>query len=139
MVYLSNLRAFERDFLVFYIVMISFQTLLNRELGTNPLSNVIDTWGLCRIDATKNQMVLITEDPENLALFIPFTILLLWIYRRSITGEVVHLILTRTLYQSMKIVLLFSFAIEMLQLFWSQRTWQLSSLFSDTLVISSED
>lgn len=118
-------------FLVFYTVMILFKTLLNRSMWANPVSNVIGIWGLYKFDTNKNAMVLTTEVPENLALFIPFTILLLWTYREKIIGERVKL--GKVLWQSTKIVFLFSFSIEMLQLFLRLGTWQLSDLFYNTL------
>lgn len=72
-------------FLIFYTVMILFRTLINRSFSMNPLSNVIGIWGLY---AEKNgEMVLTTEVSENLALFIPFTILLLWTYRVKILNN----------------------------------------------------
>ncbi len=116
-------------FLTFYTVMILFRTLLNRNLWINPLEDIIGVWGL---HVEKNgAMVLTTEVPENLALFIPFTILLLWTYREKIIGENVSL--GKVLWQSTKIVFLFSFTIEMLQLFLRLGTWQLSDLFYNTL------
>lgn len=118
-------------FLVFYTVMILFKTLLNRSMWANPVSNVIGIWGLYKFDTNKNAMVLTTEVPENLALFIPFTILLLWTYREKIIGEKISL--GKVLWQSTKIVFLFSLTIEMLQLFLRLGTWQLSDLFYNTL------
>ena len=117
---------FRRTFLlVFYTVMILFRTLLNRNMWSNPVSNVIGVWGLYN---TKGELT--TECIENLALFIPFTVLLLWvakdrILKRMTTGSV--------LWNSTKITFLFSFAIEMLQLFLRLGTWQLSDLFYNTL------
>lgn len=118
-------------FLVFYTVMILFKTLLNRAMWANPVSNVIGIWGLYKYDTNKKAMILTTEVPENLALFIPFTILLLWTYREKLIGEQVKL--GKVLWQSTKIVFLFSFSIEMLQLFLRLGTWQLSDLFYNTL------
>lgn len=119
-------------FLVFYSVMILFRTLLNRNMWANPLSNVIGVWGLYN-----NEGKLTTEVPENLALFIPFTILLLWTYRDKILNndkkDNSGISLTNVLWQSTKIVFLFSFTIEMLQLFLRLGTWQLSDLFFNTL------
>lgn len=118
--------AFRRTFfLVFYTVMILFRTLLNRNMWLNPVSNVLGVWGLYN---AKGELT--TECIENLALFIPFTILLLWaakdrILKRMTMGSV--------LWNSTKITFLFSFAIEMLQLFLRLGTWQLSDLFYNTL------
>lgn len=125
-------QQFRRMFLLtFYTVMILFRTLLNRSMWANPVSNVIGVWGLYRFDSTKNEMVLTTEAPENLVLFIPFTILLLWIYRKQLIGEEVKL--SRVLIQGTKIVFIFSFIIEFLQLFLRLGNWQLSDLFYNTL------
>ena len=118
--------SFRRAFLlIFYTVMILFRTLLNRNMWSNPVSNVIGVWGLYN---AKGELT--TECIENLALFIPFTILLLWaakdrVLARKTIGSV--------LCNSTKITFLFSFAIEMLQLFLRLGTWQLSDLFYNTL------
>lgn len=122
---------FRRMFLLtFYTVMILFRTLLNRSMWLNPLSNVIGIWGLYKLN-NAGELVLTTEVPENLALFIPFTILLLWTHRERILGEPVRL--TRVLWQSTRIVFWFSFAIETLQLILRLGTWQLSDLFFNSL------
>lgn len=76
----------------------------------NPVSNVIGIWGLYKFDTTKNEMVLTTEVPEDLILFIPFAILLIWTYRDSLLGNKVTLV--SALWQSTRIVFLFSLAIE---------------------------
>ena len=66
--------VFRRAFLLsFYTAMILFRTLLNRNLWMNPLSDVMTGWTL-----TNAKGELTTEPIENLMLFIPFSILLLW-------------------------------------------------------------
>ena len=118
--------SFRRTFfLVFYTVMILFRTLLNRSMWANPLSDVIGTWGLYN---TKGELT--TECIENLVLFIPFAILLLWVARERILQKMT---IGSVLWNSTKITFLFSFAIEMLQLFLRLGTWQLSDLFYNTL------
>lgn len=112
-------------FLVFYTVMILFQTLLNRIMWLNPVDNVIGVWGLYN---AKGELT--TECIENLALFIPFTILLLWVDRER---DLSKMTMGAVLWNSTKITFLFSFAIEMLQLFLRLGTWQLSDLFYNTL------
>lgn len=112
--------------LVFYTVMILFRTLLNRNLWLNPLSNVLGNWALYNENGD-----LTTECLENMALFIPFTVLLLWTYRKKVLGGDVKP--GRTLWESTKIVFLFSFTIEFLQLFLCLGTWQLSDLFYNTV------
>ena len=72
--------TFRRTFLlVFYTVMILFRTLLNRNMWSNPVSNVIGVWGLYN---AKGELT--TECIENLVLFIPFTVLLLWVAKDRI-------------------------------------------------------
>ncbi len=136
-------RKFRKMFLLsFYTVMILCKTLINRTMWLNPLSNVIGFWGLHKLNAA-GEVVFTTEVLENLALFIPFTILLLWTYRDKILsrgkkdnenesskGEIK---LGKVLFQSTKIVFLFSFTIEFLQLLLRLGTWQLSDLFYNTL------
>ena len=112
--------------LVFYVAMILFRTLLNRDMWRNPLSNVIGIWGLYNENGE-----LTTEAIENLALFIPFTVLLLWSFHEKFLGEGAKLL--RTIWQSVKVVFLFSLTIEFLQLFLRLGTFQLSDLFYNTL------
>ena len=113
-------------FLVFYTVMILFRTLLNRNMWANPLSDVLGNWTIYNENGE-----LTTECLENLALFIPFTVLLVWTYREKIIGEKAGF--GKVLWQSTKITFLFSFTIEMLQLFLRLGTWQLSDIFYNTL------
>lgn len=118
--------VFRRTFLlVFYTVMILFRTLLNRYMWANPVSNVIGTWGLYN---EKGELT--TECLENLALFIPFTILLLWVRRDTILSKVT---IGEIVWKTTEITFLFSFAIEMLQLFLRLGTWQLSDIFYNTM------
>ena len=84
-------------------------------MWANQVSNVIGVWGLYN---AKGELT--TECIENLTLFIPFRILLLWeakdrILTKMTTGSV--------LWNSTKITFLFSFTIEMLQLFLRLGTW----------------
>lgn len=119
--------VFRRIFLlVFYTVMILFRTLLNRIMWLNPLTNVIGTWGIYNENGD-----LTTECIENLILFIPFSILLLWAYRKKAPEKKVTL--GGVLWRATKITFLFSFLIEMLQLFLRLGTCQLSDLFYNTL------
>lgn len=113
-------------FLVFYTAMILFRTLLNRNMWTNPVSNTIGIWGIYNENGD-----LTTEAIENLALFIPFTVLLLWCFCEKIVGESVKLL--TTLWKSVLVVFLFSLAIEFSQLFFRLGTFQLSDLFYNTL------
>ena len=117
---------FRRTFLlVFYSVMILFRTLLNRSMWANPVSNVIGVWGLYN---AKGEFT--TECIENLILFIPFTVLLLWVDGKKIFRRMT---IESVLWKTAEVTFLFSFVIEMLQLFLRLGTWQLSDLFYNTL------
>lgn len=116
-------RAF---FLAFYTVLILFQTLLNRQLCINPLSDVMGEWGL--MDAN-GQMS--TEGIENIILFIPFIILLFWVFHDKLYEKKSGLLWT--LWQSGKVTFLFSAGIEFLQLFLRLGSFQISDLVYNTL------
>lgn len=113
-------------FLTFYTTMILFRTLLNRSMWANPVSNVIGVWGLYN---ENNELT--TEAIENLALFIPFAVLLLCSLKNNILKGKVKF--ASVLWQSTKIVFLFSLTIEFMQLFFRLGTFQLSDLFYNTL------
>lgn len=124
---------FRRLFLlVFYTTMILFRTLLNRNMWANPLSDVMGGWWLW--EESNGEMTLTTEPIENLMLFIPFIVVLLWAIRSSGKSNILKdMKLTTVLWQSVKITFLFSFTIEFLQLFLRLGTWQLSDMFYNTL------
>lgn len=117
---------FRRIFLlVFYVTMILFRTLLNRNMWANPVSNVIGIWG---VHNKKGEFT--TEVIENILLFIPLMFLLFWVLKDKILKK------TSILYvalQSVNISFLFSLTIEFLQLFLRLGTFQLSDLFFNTL------
>lgn len=112
--------------LVFYTTMILFRTLLNRNMWANPLSDVIGVWGIYN---KKGELT--TEAIENLMLFIPFAVLLLWAFKDKLLGK--HCGLKWMLWKSTKVVFLFSVSIEFFQLFLRLGTFQLSDLFYNTL------
>lgn len=127
-------RAFRTDvtfrrtfFLAFYTAMILFRTLLNRNLWMNPLSDVMGGWFL-----HNEKGELSTEPIENLMLFIPFVVLLLWAFRDKLLGENHHSV-ARILWQSVKVTFVFSLGIEFAQLFLRLGTFQLADLFYNTL------
>lgn len=127
-------RAFRTDvtfrrtfFLAFYTAMILFRTLLNRNLWMNPLSNVMGGWFL-----HNEKGELSTEPIENLMLFIPFVVLLLWAFRDKLLGENHHSV-AKVLWQSVKVTFVFSLGIEFAQLFLRLGTFQLADLFYNTL------
>lgn len=106
--------------------IIVYKNLLNRSIWVNPVENVIGVWGLYN---SKGEFT--TDAVENFVLFIPFAILLLWCFQNKILGQAVKI--GKTIWQSIKIVFLFSLAIEFLQLFLRLGTFQLSDLFYNTL------
>lgn len=119
--------TFRRIFiLAFYTAMILFRTLLNRDMWMNPLSDIMGSLGLYN-----EQGQLTTEAIENLMLFIPFTILLLWSLRMKLFKD--QYSIKKILWQSTKITFLFSLSIEVAQLFFRLGTFQLSDLFYNAL------
>lgn len=133
-IWISKFKAssyFRRVFLlVFYTTMILFRTLLNRNMWMNPLSDVMGGWWLWEDGE------LTTEPIENLMLFIPFTVLLLWAIGSNADLKdkfLKNMKLTTVLWQSTKITFIFSVSIEFLQLFLRLGTWQLSDMFYNTL------
>lgn len=120
-------RTFRRTFLlVFYTTMILLRTILNREIWFDPLGKIMEGWGL--YDANGE---LTTEAIENFMLFVPFTILLLWTFRKQLLGKVVSL--KNVIWISIKVVGIFSLVIEFLQVLIHVGTFQLSDLFYNTL------
>lgn len=117
---------FRRTFLlVFYTSLILFRTLLIRNMWTNPLSDVIGTWGLYNANGE-----LTTECIENLSLFIPFTFLLMWAFGERLIARVT---VWSVFLKATTVTFLFSLTVETLQLLLRLGTWQLSDLFYNTL------
>lgn len=74
---------FRRVFLLaFYAAMILFRTLINRQIWFDPLGKIMEGWGLYDGDGK-----LTTEAIENFMLFVPFTILLLWVFGKHMIDE----------------------------------------------------
>ena len=115
----------------FFVTLILFRTLLNRNLWLNPLSDVMGGWGLWIIDKNTGEKILTTESIENVAMMLPFTVLLFWTAKDKILGSVIRL--KTIIWKSVKITFLFSLTIEFLQLFLRLGTFQLSDLFYNTL------
>lgn len=117
---------FRKLFLLsFYVALLLFRTLLNRDMWKNPVSDVIGIWGLHNENGE-----LTTEVIENLLLFVPVTILLFWSFREKFLGKKVRFF--QTVWQSVKITFLFSLGIEFSQLLFRLGTFQLSDLFYNT-------
>lgn len=118
-------------FLVFYTIMILFRTLINRNMWINPLVHVIGEWGIYKTNPQTGEVVLYTENLENLALFSPFSFLLLCNYKEKLIGSKGSF--WKAFFKSTAISFVFSFGIEMLQLFLQLGTWQLSDIFFNTI------
>jgi len=119
---------FRKLFLLFFFtVMILFRTLLNRNMWANPLSDVMGGWWIW--EEVNGEQKLTTECFENLVLMLPFTFLLFWTFEEKIK----RVSLWRMIWKGLKIAFIFSFTIEMLQLFLRLGTWQLSDLFYNTV------
>lgn len=111
----------------FFTAMVLFRTLLNRNVfWLNPLGHVIGVWGFIN---QKGEFT--TEIIENTILFIPW-ILLLFVSYGSFILKATNAFL-EVACKSVAISFIFSFNIEMLQLFLRLGTWQLSDLFFNTL------
>ena len=90
-------------FLFFFIVMILFRTLLNRNMWANPLSDVMGGWWIW--EEVNGEQKLTTECFENLVLMLPFTFLLFWTF-----GEKIKKVsLWRMIWKGLKIAFIFSF------------------------------
>ena len=66
-------------------------------------------------------------------LFVPFSVLLLWAFRKELLGEQEEIGFWKTVWQVTKIVAVFSFVIEFSQLLFHLGTFQLSDLTYNTL------
>ena len=123
---------FRKLFLLkFFTVMILFQTLINRNMWINPLSDIMGGWWIWHT-AADGTVTLTTECFENIALMLPFAALLLWTVAEKIfCGR--KITFGRCVWISTKTAFLFSLAIEFLQLFLRLGTFQLSDLFYNTL------
>ena len=111
---------------MFYLTLVLFRTLLNRNLWANPLSDVIGPWGLHNREGEFT-----TEAIENFMLFIPLIVLLFCAVRDKIIKTKVTFF--KILGSSAIISFGFSMAIEFTQLFLRLGNFQLSDLFHNTL------
>lgn len=122
----ENSQLIRLFFLMLYGTLILSKTIFYRNFWANPLSDIMGVWGL--YDADGN---LTTQPIENLMLFIPFAVLLLWAFRNELLGDKPGL--KKTLWVATKTVGIFSFAIEFSQLLFHLGTFQISDLVYNTL------
>ena len=114
----------QRSYLTLYTTLILFRTLFNRELWINPLYDVWGSWWLYRYDQGTGEIIFTTECFENMILFFPYTLLMLLNYKVKLIGDgssKKYIILKTT-----GIVFLFSFSLELAQLFLRLGTFQVS-------------
>lgn len=108
-------------FLVFLTSLILFRTLLNRQLWMNPLSDVMGGWGIW--ETVNGEQKLTTECIENVIMMVPFTGMVMWTFD----------VKKRVVWKSIKLGLIFSVSIEMLQLLLRLGTFQVSDIVYNTL------
>lgn len=120
--------CFRRTFLLaFYTAMILLRTVLNREICFDPLGKIFGGWGLYE----DGQFT--TESIENVMLFIPFSILLLWGFHQELLGKNEKVKFGKIVWQVTKITVAISFIIEFMQLLFHLGTFQISDLTYNTL------
>lgn len=123
--FISTARFRRLFFFVFFVVMLLFKTMLNREVWMSPLRNVIGVWGFTDTDGKFT-----TEIIENTILFIPF-IFFLFLFLETTSKNTSRFLIIMG--RAIAIAFLFSFGIEMVQLLFRTGTWQLSDLCFNTL------
>lgn len=98
-----------------FLTLILFRTLLYRQIWQNPLNNVFGGWTIEKTDSGIN-----TEPIENVILFIPFSFLLGYVFRKDFKTCVLYSIFLTCF-------------IECSQLFFRLGTFQISDLVYNTL------
>ena len=125
-------REFRKKYILFfYITMVLFKTLINRNMWMNPLSDVWGVWGIYIYNSVTGQRVLTSECIENFLLFMPYIILIFWNFEEKIFGKKVYI--GKIVLESIKIAFLSSLTIELLQLLLRLGTIQISDLFFNTV------
>lgn len=123
---------------VFVTAMILFQTLLNRKLWANPLSNVMGGWWIWKKSAD-GILILTAECFENIVLMVPFSISLMGVAKEKLIlkkqdGPVKNKIwFGSIIWACGTTTFLFSVTIELLQLFLRLGTFQISDICYNTL------
>lgn len=120
-------QSFRRMFLfAFYVAMFLFRTLLNREIWSNPLIDVMGGWLLWN---EKGELT--TEAIENVLLFIPIIYLLYANFHNKLFSEKKSL--RFIVLKSIAISFGISSSIEFCQLFFRLGTFQFADVFYNTL------
>lgn len=130
--YFKKVKAFRKKYILFfYITMVLFKTLINRNICMNPLSDIWGVWGIYTYNSVTGQRVLTSECIENFLLLMPYIILIFWNFEEKIFGKKVYI--GKIVLESIKIAFLSSLTIELLQLLLRLGTFQISDLFFNTV------
>ena len=125
-------REFRKKYILFfYITMVLFKTLINRDMWMNPLCDVWGVWGIYRYNTVTGQRILTSECIENFFLLMPYIVLMFWNFEEKIFGKKVYI--GKIILKSIQIAFLSSLTIELLQLFLRLGTFQISDLFFNTI------
>ena len=111
--------------LAVYTCLILFRTIFCRQIWGNPISNVLGNWSFHFSDGT-----LSTELIENIFLFVPFSILMLWALKDKILKGKKEF--WQICYRTIKISFSFSLGIELCQIILRVGTFQISDLVTNT-------
>lgn len=111
--------------LAVYTCLILFRTIFCRQIWGNPIGDVLGNWRLHFSDGT-----LSTELIENIFLFIPFSMLVLWALEDKILKGRKDFL--QICYGTIKISFLFSLGIELCQIVLRVGTFQISDLVTNT-------
>ena len=111
--------------LAVYTCLILFRTIFCRQIWGNPIGDVLGNWSLHFSDGT-----LSTELIENIFLFIPFSMLVLWALEDKILKGRKDFL--QICYGTIKISFLFSLGIELCQIVLRVGTFQISDLVTNT-------
>lgn len=109
---------------VFYISMVLFRTLFNRQIWINPLRDIMGGWSFYSSEGK-----LSGENIENIALLIPFPMLLFWCQGAE---QFKSLGVYRIIIKGIFVTFTFSAIIEFSQLFFSLGTFQISDFVYNT-------
>ena len=123
-------KAFRRLYiLVFYVMLMLFRTLMNRNQWVNPLYEIFDGWWIYHTNTITGEIVLTADCIENILLFIPYIFLILY-YLRTIDYKKSF---SDILKLSIRVAFITSFTIEFLQMVLRLGSVQLSDLVYNTL------
>lgn len=120
-------KEFRKKFLfILYTAMMLFRTLFAREIYPHPLENVTGIWSLHREDGS-----IYTENIENVILFVPFTLLLMWNFAGQIFSQKITFLRIAGICTGISAIC--SLAIETSQLVFFLGTFQLTDLLFNTV------